>query len=566
MSEQRHIIKRQVIELKIRSSAQARLCQEELSRIYRQRVIPLIEQRCDELAKPDRLYRIQALDLDLGALDPQNLEEEFTAKVDEALCRELARQIDACEEAGPQAQSQLELFAFFARTGSLPWWAEPAHPGLLAENLELLLRELPEALSHLLGELAHEPGPRQRVVNHYTDEQLAALCGLLLPVHAQAFERDVPGLFESLQNPPAATRDLALRFRQSLWDHLLMVAGIGGGQYDSLDDFYRAVLERVAADPDGMGGEGLTALRRTMRAGRPVLDNPLHQAIAVSRSIPVSERLADRLAALQAAGGPLSPAWSGLRAVVPQFPATFQTELLAILDRSPASEPVEAIALHVLRLLGSGSASQAEITRVIHMFRSAAGDSDASARAVFEALPANKEPLDLSFSEAEELSVGNAGLVILWPFLTHFFTRLGLLDRERRFNDRAGRHRAAGLLQVVASEDTSLAEYLLPLNKLLCGLELLEVFDFGPPLLASEAEECTHLLEAVIAQAPILRDMSVDGFRGTFLLRSGLLTTRDGMWILHAERQTYDVVLERFPWSWEWVKLPWMEAPLRVDW
>ena len=55
--------------------------------------------------------------------------------------------------------------------------------------------------------------------------------------------------------------------------------------------------------------------------------------------------------------------------------------------------------------------------------------------------------------------------------------------------------------------------------------------------------------------------MSVDGFRGTFLLRQGVLSTRDGAGLLRVERETYDVVLERFPWSWEWVKLPWMEAP-----
>lgn len=199
------------------------------------------------------------------------------------------------------------------------------------------------------------------------------------------------------------------------------------------------------------------------------------------------------------------------------------------------------------------------------MFRAAAGDFNVPDQAGQEA-PAEEETVDLSFSETEELFVGNAGLVILWPFLGHFFTRLGLLDEERRFKDLRARQRAAGLLQVAATQDASSPEYLLPLNKLLCGLGVTDVFDFGPPLLDSEAEECTGLLEAVIAQAPILHDMSVDGFRGTFLLRPGLLYARDGMWLLHVERQTYDVVLERFPWSWEWVRLPWMEAPLRVDW
>jgi hypothetical protein len=173
--------------------------------------------------------------------------------------------------------------------------------------------------------------------------------------------------------------------------------------------------------------------------------------------------------------------------------------------------------------------------------------------------------IDIRFSEADELYIGNAGLVILWPFLGHFFARLGLLD-ERQFAYPAARQRAVGLLQYVATGDAACPEYLLPLNKALCGLDVAELFDFGPPLTQPEAEECDDLLRAVIAQAPILRDMSAPGFRGTFLLRQGLLRSRDGAWLLQVERQTYDIVLDRFPWGWEWVRLPWMEAPLRVEW
>ena len=60
--------------------------------------------------------------------------------------------------------------------------------------------------------------------------------------------------------------------------------------------------------------------------------------------------------------------------------------------------------------------------------------------------------------------------------------------------------------------------------------------------------------------------MSIPGFRGTFLLRRGILGIRDGAWLLRVERESFDVVLDRFPWSFAWVKLPWMQAPLRVEW
>jgi hypothetical protein len=155
--------------------------------------------------------------------------------------------------------------------------------------------------------------------------------------------------------------------------------------------------------------------------------------------------------------------------------------------------------------------------------------------------------------------------VLLWPFLGRFFERLGLIT-ENRFQDDTVVQRAVGLLHYLATEETELPEYRLPLAKVLCGMEPEAVFLLEPPLSAEELDECGLLLSAVIEHAPILRNMSIAGFRGTFLLRQGILSQRDGAWLLRVERETYDIVLERFPWSVDWIKLPWMTAPLRVEW
>jgi hypothetical protein len=179
--------------------------------------------------------------------------------------------------------------------------------------------------------------------------------------------------------------------------------------------------------------------------------------------------------------------------------------------------------------------------------------------------PAESPALDLAYGDSEDVYVENAGLVILWPFLGHLFERLELMA-DKRFKDPAAQHRAVGLLQYLATEDPCPPEYQLVLTKVLCGMNVDEVFDFGPPVTEVEAEESAGMLTAVIANAPILRDMSIDGLRGSFLLRKGVLGARDGAWLLRVERATHDVVLDRFPWAVGWVKLPWMEAPLNVEW
>jgi hypothetical protein len=168
-------------------------------------------------------------------------------------------------------------------------------------------------------------------------------------------------------------------------------------------------------------------------------------------------------------------------------------------------------------------------------------------------------------NEPDELYIDNAGLVILWPFLNHFFENLGLVQKGSFLNDDS-MQRAVALLQYLASEDPKPPEYLLPLNKLLCGMELEDVFYLETPLTETEMDECNTFLEAVIEQAPILNKMSIAGFRGSFLLRQGILSSRDGASLLRVERETYDVVLDRFPWGMDWVKLPWMTTSLRVEW
>ena len=64
----------------------------------------------------------------------------------------------------------------------------------------------------------------------------------------------------------------------------------------------------------------------------------------------------------------------------------------------------------------------------------------------------------------------------------------------------------------------------------------------------------------------MLGGLSVDGLRGSFLLRRGQLSAVDGHHLLRVERESWDIVLARLPWSTSFVKLPWMATLLQVQW
>ena len=478
MNEQRHVIKRQIIELHSSSqqtTSAAQTLQAEMSRIYRQRIVPLIEQVCSELSQPDRLYRLDSVQIDVGTLDPHNLEADIVAKVRTQLRQVLAAEIERQEQVAkpqtqrPQTRSQLELFAVFARTGSLPWWADTAQPDVLTACLQQLLQTAPQALRQLMRQLAQEKRPCRRLALSFSDTELAQLVALLLPAQqtdAQAFVQLV------------ISSKRGRNIQHTAWTSLLSVAGLAQTEWTEVV-VYTAVCNQIAHTLGIRTGTFLTDLHKTVQKERPAAE--------------------------------LS---------------------------------------HLIDTLYQQSATIKQVVKQPTRDDELEADADEAAFNVYG---------------IEELYVANAGLVILWPFLSHFFGRLDLLQ-GREFKDRQAQQQAAVLLQYLATAETDSPEYVLPLNKLLCGLPLTAVFDLSEPFSEAEIEECSALLQAAISQAPILRQMSVAGFRESFLQREGVLRSRDGAWLLQVEKETYDVVLERFPWSWEWVKLPWMETALRVEW
>jgi hypothetical protein len=184
------------------------------------------------------------------------------------------------------------------------------------------------------------------------------------------------------------------------------------------------------------------------------------------------------------------------------------------------------------------------------------------------ALARDLEPSTVQTSQAlgkEGLPIINAGLVLLWPFLKTFFTRLGLLQ-DKVFRDRAAQDDAVSLLHYLSTGELEPPEYQLPLNKLLCGLEPGAPWQPQQRLDDQVLAECDGLLDALVVRAPNFGKLSHDGLRGSFLLRRGLLRAEIDGWLLRVERQTFDVLLDRLPWPISWVRLPWMQTPLQVEW
>ncbi|MGB3465148.1 MAG: contractile injection system tape measure protein, partial [Cyclobacteriaceae bacterium] len=169
------------------------------------------------------------------------------------------------------------------------------------------------------------------------------------------------------------------------------------------------------------------------------------------------------------------------------------------------------------------------------------------------------------FSESDFVSIHNAGLVLLWPFLPRFFENMSLMD-EKVFKDIGSRHKAVCLLQYLCNPvQEKLFEGYFSLPKVLCGLgqgEAIDIFSFSE----EEVELAAGLLDAVISQNDHWKKLSAAGFRNSYLQRSGSLRVRDNHWLLQVQKETFDVTLQKLPWGYGTVSLPWMENILVVEW
>ena len=165
----------------------------------------------------------------------------------------------------------------------------------------------------------------------------------------------------------------------------------------------------------------------------------------------------------------------------------------------------------------------------------------------------------------EAIYIDNAGLILLWPFLPRFFQNLGLLE-GREFTSPEAHARAVLMLQHLVDAEPETSEHLLPLCKLLCAYPSDRSINTNLEPTEEEREACEQLLGVVPHHHPAMKNMSAEGFRKAWLQREGVLRSRDDHYLLHVEKQAYDILLEQMPWSIRIIKLPWMQAAIMVEW
>ena len=168
----------------------------------------------------------------------------------------------------------------------------------------------------------------------------------------------------------------------------------------------------------------------------------------------------------------------------------------------------------------------------------------------------------------EVLTVGNAGLCLLAPWFVRLFAMLGWLDEERKkFRSTASKVRAVFLLQyIVCGEEREWREAELAFNRLLTALPGNVPLPKRLPLTEEERQTADSMVAGVKPNWPQMGGTSVEGFRGSFLLREGTLEQEEERWLLTVKEKAYDILLETVPWGFRQIRLPWLKKHVQVRW
>jgi hypothetical protein len=121
-------------------------------------------------------------------------------------------------------------------------------------------------------------------------------------------------------------------------------------------------------------------------------------------------------------------------------------------------------------------------------------------------------------------------------------------------------------LQYIVNGQINLPEYILPLNKILCGLPIGYPVANNLVLNEKEKELIDSLLSAIIQQWRAIGNSSINGLRESFLQREGKLVSEEKNWKLLVDQKSYDMLLDQLPWSYTLIKLAWMKKAIVTSW
>lgn len=539
--------------------------QEKIRQVYYDKVLARLDGLFSELVSGDVIIRFDRLDLDLGSVDGEKLEQELVEKVLH-IAREVLKeklQFQAGEnqdmEVIPVHRSNTDLVLYFLEYGRLPWWSRvedlrQLESGIMAggpapAGFRIKFRALMEEVSVA----------RKRLLFQFSEDFFQFILSACFPDRTSGSPEDNVAWFKNFYGDEEDLKTYEGSGKTNQHSGKKEKAPGGADTGTSAEDAAgRDRSAEISANASAPANEeSLTNTKTSINTDTSIENTERGTGKATDGQAPAEKNPAKpggegRAASPEERAGGMAddktthPAATGTTDGYPS-PGVPRPELSSPGESAfPSQKGYPEKNRDDINSDGNGS-------RAPDRRRTAEGP-----------LSENRYS-GIRKDDNEPVYTELAGLVILYPFLSDFFTALHLME-GKSFRDEGARHKAVHLLGYLATGAAEIQEHRLVFPKLLCGMSLANPVERMGVITEEEMEESEQLLDTVITYWKVLKSTSADGLRDSFLQRVGKLSRKDDGWQLDVEKRTLDILLGKLPWGFSIIKLPWMTEMIFVNW
>jgi hypothetical protein len=602
----KHIIARQILEVQVPSEKDAAMIRRKISTIYKRKIVPLIESCCDQYGSPEKTYRIDRIELDLGKIDINKFEEQFSHKTAQEFKKTLAKKIQAVNAKSPKEPekkkkaSDAELLEHFIKTGAFPWWAK-AEKKTPEHYLQSLIKSNPEQLKTIIAKSFSNKSWFKRLVYQFSDKALvptAALFSTMPAEYFSGFDKELEEVFASPAFDEYSGQDKKHMKWQAVFSTLLHSSvnqvNKNVSQLQNKDVRFKSSVKNVI---EGFIKKTQSNNIQVQNLESLIKSNPEQLKAIIAKNF--SDKSYFKRLVYQFSDKALAQTAGLLSTMLADYFTAFDKELEKIFENTSFSSYSRPNKRHIkwqavfstllndsVTLINKNDSdskkSQKEnfkssVKKLISKSLHKAEKNGLEQRDYHKQKPEeNFEQIDDNIikktitkksraDEADAYYIENSGLVVLWPFLNNFFQNSGLVENNQFISFEA-QERGALLLQYIADGSEKASEQLMPLNKILCGIDIEAPINLELEISEKEKTESENLIAVLIERWIALKNMSPESVKSIFIRRQGIIKRNPGNWFIQVEKKPPDILLNKLPWSISVIKLPWRNDLIYVQW
>jgi len=553
MNGQKHIINREILELKVPDREIALPIQNKAAEIIKYRLNPALDELFSKISNKDEVVSINRLVIDVGTLSTDKIDEDFIQLAIKNAEEELSRILFKIRKTGVKGGSAkstngteqvtlksrkanyLDQFIHFLKTGNLSWWKTSEatdYQDKLFEEIVALDKTL--VMQQVLP-LLKVSSIRKRFVYQFTNEQLVQFVeftGVKAP-------KELFNITSEIGRMVGDQGKFSEIFRTEFWLKL-----------------FSLITEKKQLETNIQILEFLYSVLSSSLEKQSVSQKKFALTSILTIFWPSTEKVTSETNLLLLAA---VISYSENRGVTSK-------KIIEFIQSPEFKKPSKKIKQLLVELNKRIQTDKNE-DRISSKGFIKKGTKEEMPEIKLDAKQRDQDRFaENQVLQGEEIAIANAGLVILYPFLKHFFDGLGLLNKQLHFKSPDHSFKAVHLLQFIATQSKVNPEFELSLNKILCGLEIWDPIPQKVNFLKSELKECENLLKTVLERWAVLKTNKTEALRETFINREGKLVFENNGWNLNVERNSFDVLIDKLPWGISIIKLPWSSQIIHVEW